>query len=66
MKLLTKLAESEGADWPSAELRMRNRFDPSLRDAPRPEKMEKSKIIIPVFHFEMTQPCSPAICVYQK
>ena len=42
MKLLTKLAESEGADWPSAELRMRNKFDPSLRDAPRPEKIEKT------------------------
>ena len=43
MKLLTKLAESEGADWPSAELRMRNKFDPSLRDAPRPGKIEKQQ-----------------------
>ena len=66
MKLLTKLAESDGADWPSAELRMRNKLDPSFRDAPRPERIEKQQNYYLVFHFEVTQSYSRAIPAYKK
>ena len=43
--VLTKLAESDGADWPRAEPRVRNKFDPSLRDAPRPKNRNNLKIV---------------------